>query len=168
MIRHEFHASDAQLGCPRHRLRLLLLFFGIPIAAWADAANRNDARRGGDVERRRRCGAATSFLQLLLARIGTGVGEAGGSPPSHSLIADYFAPARRGTALSLYAMAVPIGGMLGAFLGGWCSQIYGWRVAFLLVGLPGVAIALLVWLTVAEPTRPARARGRRRLRRASL
>ena len=158
-IRHEFHASDAQLGVLGGiAFAFFYSFFGIPIAAWADRSSRRNVLALAVATwsvMTALCGAATNFLQLLLARIGTGVGEAGGSPPSHSLIADYFAPARRGTALSLYAMAVPIGGMLGAFLGGWCSQIYGWRVAFLLVGLPGVAIALLVWLTVAEPTRGA-------------
>ncbi|MCC7461742.1 MAG: MFS transporter [Gammaproteobacteria bacterium] len=156
-IRHEFHASDAQLGVLGGiAFAFFYSLFGIPIAAWADRGSRRNVLALAVAcwsVMTALCGAATSFVQLLLARIGTGVGEAGGSPPSHSLIADYFAPGRRATALSLYAMAVPIGGMLGALLGGWSNQLYGWRLAFMLVGLPGVLIALLVWFTVAEPTR---------------
>lgn len=158
-IRAEFHASDAQLGVLGGiAFAFFYSFFGIPIAAWADRSSRRDvlalAVAAWSVMTAL-CGAAGSFVQLLLARIGTGVGEAGGSPPSHSLIADYFAPLRRGTALSLYAMAVPIGAMLGAFLGGWGNELYGWRLTFMLVGLPGVLIALLVRFTVAEPSRGA-------------
>jgi MFS family permease len=158
-IRAEFHASDAQLGVLGGiAFAFFYSFFGIPIAAWADRSSRRDvlalAVAAWSVMTAL-CGAATSFVQLLLARIGTGVGEAGGSPPSHSLIADYFAPARRATALSLYAMAVPVGGMLGAFLGGWGNELYGWRLTFMIVGLPGLLIALLVRLTVREPVRGA-------------
>lgn len=163
-IRQEFHASDAQLGVLGGiAFAFFYSFFGIPIATWADRSSRRDVLALAVAVwsvMTALCGAAGSFLQLLLARIGTGVGEAGGSPPSHSLIADYFAPARRATALSLYAMAVPVGAMLGVFLGGWGNELYGWRLTFMLVGLPGVLIALLVRLTVAEPTRSAGAGGR--------
>ncbi|MFO1401900.1 MAG: MFS transporter [Steroidobacteraceae bacterium] len=158
-LRQEFHASDAQLGVLGGiAFAFFYSFFGIPIAAWADRSSRRDVLALAVAMwsvMTALCGAATSFVQLLLARVGTGVGEAGGSPPSHSLIADYFAPGRRATALSLYAMAVPVGGMLGAFLGGWGNELYGWRLTFMIVGLPGLLIALLVRLTVAEPARGA-------------
>jgi len=99
------------------------------------------------------CGLATSFPLLLAARVGTAVGEAGGTPPSHSLISDYFPLSTRATALSLYALGVPLGSMLGSLLGGWGNELYGWRNAFMLVGAPGVLVALLVVLTIKEPAR---------------
>src|SRR5207237_5707350 len=83
----------------------------------------------------------------------TAVGEAGGSPPSHSLISDYFPTLRRGTAFSIFALAVPIGTSLGAAIGGWGNQHLGWRATFMLVGLPGLLLALLVRFTVMEPPR---------------
>ena len=158
-IRHEFHASDTQLGLLGGiAFAFFYSVFGIPIAAWADRSSRRDVLAlavGLWSVMTALCGAAGSFIMLLFARVGTAVGEAGGSPPSHSLIADYFVPGRRGTALSVFAVAVPIGGMLGALLGGWGNEFYGWRATFLLVGLPGVLIALLVRFTVKEPMRGA-------------
>jgi MFS family permease len=158
-IRHEFGASDAELGLLGGiAFAFFYSVFGIPIAAWADRGNRRNVLAlavGVWSVMTALCGSAGSFLTLLLARVGTAVGEAGGSPPSHSLIADYFTPGQRGTALSVFAVAVPIGGMLGAFLGGWGNELHGWRATFMLVGLPGVLIALLVRFTVAEPTRGA-------------
>jgi len=99
------------------------------------------------------CGLATNFWFLLLARIGTAVGEAGGTPPSQSLISDYFPLKERGTALALYALGVPFGAMLGSGLGGWSNQLFGWRLTFILIGAPGLLVALLVRLTVREPQR---------------
>jgi predicted MFS family arabinose efflux permease len=156
-IRHEFQASDSQLGL-LGGLAFAFFYstFGIPIAAWADRSNRRSVLAlsvGLWSVMTALCGAAGSFFWLLLARVGTAVGEAGGTPPSHSLIADYFRPNQRGTALAVFAVAIPIGGMLGAFFGGWGNQYFGWRATFVLVGLPGVLVALLVRLTVAEPTR---------------
>ena len=86
-------------------------------------------------------------------RVGVGVGEAGCSPPSHSLISDYFEPRRRATALSIYAFGIPLGAMIGSVAGGWLAKTYGWRVAFMAVGRPGVILALLVKLLVKEPPR---------------
>ena len=99
------------------------------------------------------CGLATSFVWLLLARIGVGVGEAGASPPSHSLISDYFPFEKRATALSIYALGIPFGSMIGNFVGGWGAEELGWRTTFVLVGLPGIAIALLILCTLREPPR---------------
>jgi MFS family permease len=89
----------------------------------------------------------------LLARIGVGVGEAGGSPPSHSIISDYYPAKERGRAMSLYSMGVYIGILVGYGVGGWINQHYGWRVAFFAVGVPGLLIALLVKFTIREPLR---------------
>ena len=87
------------------------------------------------------CGFAGGFVQLLAMRVGVGVGEAGCSPPAHSLISDYYEPRRRASALSVYAFGIPLGAMIGAVAGGWLAKTYGWRVAFMVVGAPGVIMA---------------------------
>ncbi len=99
------------------------------------------------------CGLAWSYLSLFFGRAFTAVGEAGGTPPSHALIADYFSPAKRATALAAFAMAVPIGAALGNYGSGWFNEWYGWRATFILLGAPGLVVALLIWLTVKEPPR---------------
>lgn len=99
------------------------------------------------------CGTAQNFTQILLYRMGVGFGEAGGSPPSYSMISDYFPAAQRGTALAIYSLGVPIGSMLGAFAGGKLALAYGWRTAFFIVGAPGVILGVLMLLLVREPKR---------------
>jgi len=99
------------------------------------------------------CGTAANFTQILLFRMGVGFGEAGGSPPSYSLISDYFPASKRGTALAVYSLGVPAGSMIGAFAGGLLAQAYGWRTAFLLVGAPGILLAVAMLLLVREPKR---------------
>ena len=99
------------------------------------------------------CGLAWSSWSLLFGRAFTAIGEAGGTPPSHALISDYFAPSKRATALATYAMAVPIGMAVGNYGSGWFNEWYGWRTTFVLLGLPGLLVALLIWLTVKEPPR---------------
>lgn len=99
------------------------------------------------------CGLVTSFVQLLLARIGVAVGEAGGSPPAHSLISDYFPPESRATALSIYSLGIPIGTMFGLVAGGWINQFFGWKLAFMVVGIPGILLAIIFRLSVREPKR---------------
>ena len=99
------------------------------------------------------CGTAQNFAQILLFRMGVGFGEAGGSPPSYSLISDYFPAERRGTGLAIYSLGVPIGSMLGAFAGGKLALAYGWRTAFFIVGAPGIILAVLMLLLVREPKR---------------
>jgi len=101
------------------------------------------------------CGAAQTFAQLMLARIGVGIGEAGCNPSAHSLIADYFPFNKRAFALSAYSTGVPIGSLLGLALGGWVGEAYGWRTAFMAVGLPGLLLAILVKLMLKEPPRGA-------------
>lgn len=98
-------------------------------------------------------GLARGFTDLALARIGVGIGEAGATPPAHSLIADYFPPEKRATAFAVYASGIYVGVGLGFWIGGWINDNYGWRMAFFVVGLPGVLMALLVRFTVREPPR---------------
>src|SRR5882724_5678841 len=156
-IRHEFGATDTQLGLLGGlAFALFYATLGVPIAALADRTSRRNviavcAALWSIMTAL--CGAAGSFTTLLTARIGTAVGEAGGTPPSHALISDYFALDKRATALSIFALGVPLGGMLGNFLGGWGNELFGWRYAFVLTGLPGVAVALLIRFTVREPKR---------------
>ena len=100
-------------------------------------------------------GLSQSFTHLALARIGVGVGEAALSPPAHSLLADYFPVSRRSTALGVYAMGIHIGVLIGLVAGGWLEELWGWRAAFMVVGLPGLALALIVRFTVREPVRGA-------------
>ena len=99
------------------------------------------------------CGAATSYLGLLAARVGVGIGEAGCSPPAHSLVSDYFYKEERATALGIYSLGGPFGSLFGILLGGWLTTTLGWRWAFIAVGLPGILLAIIVKLTLKEPVR---------------
>ena len=156
-IKREFGASDFQLGMLTGLpFALFYSFMGIPIAAWADRSSRRNVLAlavGAWSAMTALCGMAVNFAMLFASRVGTAIGEAGGSPPSHSLISDYFPKIRRGTAFSIFALAVPVGTSLGAAVGGWGNQHLGWRLTFILVGLPGLLLALLVRLTVIEPPR---------------
>jgi predicted MFS family arabinose efflux permease len=99
------------------------------------------------------CGAATSFTQLFLFRVGVGFGEAGVSPPSTSLIGDYFPPHRRGFALTIMRLGAPVGAAFGSFFGAWVGLHYGWRVAMVAISVPGLVVALLFRLILREPPR---------------
>jgi len=99
------------------------------------------------------CGVAPNFPTMLAMRVGVGIGEAGCSPPAHSLISDYYEPQRRASALSVYAFGIPVGAMLGAIFGGLIAQYLNWRMAFFIVGLPGVLVAIALKLVVKEPPR---------------
>ena len=105
------------------------------------------------------CGLAQSFAQLFLARVGVGIGEAGGVAPAHSLIADVFPPAERARALALYALAVPLGSALGIVAGGYLATVGNWRLALAVVGGAGLLFAPLVLATLPEPPRPAAGSG---------
>jgi MFS family permease len=156
-IKQEFGASDFALGTLSGLpFAIFYSILGIPIAAWADRWNRRNvlaiaiAVWSGMTAV---FGLAVNFAMLFAARVGTAIGEAGGSPPSHSLISDYFPKLERGTAFSIYALAVPVGSAMAAAYGGWGNQHLGWRLTFVTIGLPGILFALLVRFTVIEPPR---------------
>ena len=156
-IRKDLGFSDTQMGMLGGlSFALFYTTFGIPVAWMCDRYRRvtimaaacsiwSLATAG--------CGLAKGFVQMALLRMTVGIGEAGGSPPSYSLISDYFPAKERGTGLALYSLGVPIGSMLGAALGAGVAAEYGWRMAFFVVGLPGVVLALLMLLIVREPKR---------------
>jgi MFS family permease len=98
-------------------------------------------------------GVVQNYAQLLIARIGVGVGEAGGSPPSHSIISDIFPPQSRASAIAFYSTGVNLGILFGFLFGGWLNEFFGWRVAFMVVGVPGILLAILVRVTLREPIR---------------
>ncbi len=156
-IKHDLALNDTQLGLLGGlAFAIFYTTMGIPIAALADRWSRVKILSISIViwsAMTAACGMASNFIMLLLARIGVGVGEAGASPPSHSLISDYFPIETRATALSIYALGIPFGSMIGNFVGGWGADELGWRATFFLVGVPGIFVALLVWLTLREPPR---------------
>jgi predicted MFS family arabinose efflux permease len=128
---------------------------GLPLAYLADRTNRRTMvalALGAWSVMTSCCGIAQNYLQLLLARVGVGVGEAGGTPPSTSLLSDYFPWRRRAFALSVYSIGASVGSMLGTSAG-YVSDAWGWRAAFLVLGLPGVLVALLIAATIREPER---------------
>jgi MFS family permease len=154
-IKAEFGASDKQMGLlTGFAFAVFYTVAGIPVARLADVWVRRSVIAIGLAlwsGMTALTGFSRSFLELALVRIGVGIGEAGGTPPSHALISDYFPPKRRATALGIFSLGVPIGTMVGYSLGGWLGDQFGWRAAFLWMGLPGLALALLVRLTVREP-----------------
>jgi len=156
-IKTDLGLSDTQIGALSGlAFGIFYATLGIPIARLADRHSRVSiisiclAIWSGMTAL---SGLAHNYWQLLVARIGVGIGEAGGSPPSHSLLADYFAANERSTALGIYAMGIPVGILFGNLAGGWINEFFGWRNAFLVVGIPGVLLAILVRLTVREPPR---------------
>lgn len=156
-IRREFGLSDFQLGIMGGAA--FALFYGgigIPLARLAERISRVGIVAAATAlwsAMTMLSGLAGSYAQLLLARMGVGIGEAGFTPPVVSMIADRFAPERRATVFSLIAVGVSVGGAVGALGGGAITQAYGWRMAFLAMGAPGLALALLLVLTIAEPAR---------------
>ena len=158
-IKKELHLSDTQLGLlSGFTFAIFYVALGIPIARFADKGNRKNtvAASLGLWSLMTACsGLARNFTQLLLARIGVGVGEAGGSPPAHAMISDYFPPEKRSTALSVYSAGIYFGILIGFLTGGYLNQHLGWRTAFFAVGIPGIVFSLLVYATVKEPKRGA-------------
>ena len=156
-IKEDLGVSDTAMGfLGGIAFAIFYTFLGIPIARMADTGSRLNvltislALWSGATAL---CGFALNFMQLLAARIGVAVGEAGGSPPSHSMISDMFPPEKRATALAIYALGIPIGTMLGNLGGGWINEAFDWRTAFVVVGLPGVFLAVVLRLTLREPPR---------------
>ena len=156
-IQNELHIRDDLMGLVGGlAFSLFYSTMGIPIARLADRWSRVNVLVLSIAVwsvATATCGAAIGFATLFLARAATATGEAGGSPPSHSLISDYFPLSNRATALAVYAMSVPFGTALGNFTAGNANVLFGWRWTFVIIGLPGVLVALLVWLTVREPPR---------------
>ena len=183
-IKESFGVEDWQMGLlGGPAFAILYTFVGIPIARFSEKHHRVWIIAGSVFLWSLMtvlCGFATSFIALFIFRIGVSIGEAGCSPPANSLIADYFVPAERSTAVSVYALGIPLGGMvayvfggyivgsldgpiIGALLASWnwtwavnaldWQNIEGWRVAFAVVGVPGLIVAAIVKLTIAEPPR---------------
>ena len=156
-IKVDLQLSDTQLGLLTGvAFAIFYSVLGIPIARWADRGDRikiiglTTALWSGAVAL---CGLAGSFFQLLLIRIGVAIGEAGCIPPAHSLIADFFTRAERPRAIAIYKLGWPLSVVIGYFVAGWLNELYGWRVTFMFLGIPGLAVALLAWLTLQEPRR---------------
>jgi MFS family permease len=156
-IKAELKIGDKEFGAlAGTAFAFLYTFMGIPIARLAERRNRpiimstSLAIWSGFTAL---CGLATGFWQFALARVGVGIGEAGGTPPAHSLITDYTPKEKRASALAFYSMGVPLGTLVGLIFGGLIADLYGWRTAFYVAGLPGLALAVITWLTLKE-TRP--------------
>ena len=158
-VQADLGLSDSQLGIlGGFAFAVLYTTLGIPFARLSDRYNRVTiisialASWSGFTAL---CGTAQNFTQLALARVGVGIGEAGGSPPSHSLISDFYPKEKRAGALAVYALGIPVGVTLAYLGGGWVLQNFDWRTTFLALGIPGVLFALLLKLTVREPKRGA-------------
>lgn len=156
-IKEEFDLTDKALGfLGGFAFAVFYATLGIPLALLADRTNRRNIIAGAVAVWSVMtvvCGLAANYTQLVVARIGVGVGEAGSSPQSHSMIADMYAPHERSRAMAVYTLGVPIGVMMGFLIGGYVSTYWGWRTAFFVAGFPGLLLGLLVWLTVREPQR---------------
>lgn len=156
-IARDLDLSDTQIGLMTGlAFALFYTVLGIPIARFADRTTTNRPKLIAVAlalwsAMTALCGLAQNFWQLLLARIGVGVGEAGCTPPAHSLISDMVPPERRSSALAFYSLGIPVGTLLGMIIGGTLADLVGWREAFLIVGLPGVAMALVVWFVLKDP-----------------
>jgi predicted MFS family arabinose efflux permease len=155
-IKQDLNLSDTQLGLLTGiAFALFYATLGVPIARWADRGNRVNiaacsiALWAGTVMA---CLFVTTYVQLLIARAAAAVGEAGGKPPTYSLVGDYFpGPAERVRAMSIYWLSSPLAGVASFVVGGWMYARYGWRMTFFLAGLPGLVVAILVKLTIKEP-----------------
>ncbi len=160
-IKGELGLSDTQLGLlAGPAFAVFYAVLGIPIARYADNAKTNRvwlisiclAVWSGMTAI---CGFAQNFAQLALARIGVGVGEAGCTPAAHSLIADSVPPEKRSSAIAFFGLGIPIGGLLGLIIGGVVNDQYGWRIALMLVGTPGLLLAFVLPLLIRDPRRCA-------------
>lgn len=156
-IKAELGLSNTQLGL-MGGLAFALFYSGlaIPIAWLADRRNRVKIIAGSVALWSiftAACGLAQNFWQLFLARMGVGIGEAGGVAPSYALISDLYPREKRGRAFAFFSLGIPIGSALGILFGGWIASQLDWRSAFLIVGLAGLPVALLVRFCIREPER---------------
>lgn len=158
-ISRELGLSDTQIGLMTGiAFALFYTGLGIPIARYCDRPTTSRVKVIAVClaiwsAMTALCGAAQNFAQMFLARIGVGIGEAGGTPPAHSLISQLAPPEKRASALAFYQLGPPIGGMIGLILGGYLADTIGWRWAFVLVGAPGVLLALVVYMVLRDPRR---------------
>jgi predicted MFS family arabinose efflux permease len=156
-IKHDLNLSDTQLGfLSGLAFAVFYSTLGIPLAMWADRHGRKNVILLAIAVWSAMtvlCGVAANFVQLALARMGVSIGEAGSSPPSNSMIADLYPPERRATAMAIFSLGINIGILGGFLIGGWVNQLYGWRVAFYVVGAPGLILAAIGWFTLREPPR---------------
>ncbi len=156
-MKADLGASDGQMGMLTGvAFAIVYATLGIPIARWADRGVRRSIIAGGVAVwsvATALTGAGRSYTEVLLARFGVGAGESAAGPPGHALLSDYFPLSQRGRALAIYSAGGSAGMMLGMWLGGQLGDLYGWRTAFVIVGLPGLALAVVVRLTVREPIR---------------
>ncbi|MBA3880725.1 MAG: MFS transporter [Sphingobium sp.] len=156
-IKADLQLNDTQLGLLSGlAFAVFYATLGIPVAWLADRTSRRDIIAVALTlwsAMTALCGTAANFAQLLIYRIGVGVGEAGSSPPSHSIIADLYPPEKRAGAMGIYSTGVVLGGGFGAIIGGLIAEAYGWRWAMAAVGLPGILLAVFVRLVMVEPRR---------------
>jgi MFS family permease len=156
-IKHDLHLSDTALGMLSGlAFASVYSVAGLFIARWADIGVRRSIIALGLTVwsvMTAASGLAANILQLTAARFGVALGESACSPPASSLISDYFPPHRRATAFAIYGAGISLGMGLGLVVGGWANEFYGWRVAFMVAGIPGLVLALVVRLTVREPVR---------------
>lgn len=156
-IKADLGLSDTQLGMLTGlSFALVYCIAGIPVARLADLTSRKAvitvslALWSGFTAL---CGLTNNFIQLLFARLGVGLGEAGGSPPAHAMLSDLYEKEKRGRALAVYSSGLYIGTLCGYWLGGWLSDAMTWREAFFVVGIPGVLFSFVLWFSVREPER---------------
>jgi MFS family permease len=156
-IRLELKLTDTGVGILTGvSLALFYVTMGIPLSWIADRYNRRNLLAISITvwsAMTTFCGLSTNYIQLLLARIGVGIGEAGGTPACNAIVSDYFPAARRPMAMTIFALGAPIGAWIGADMAGYVANRYGWHAAFLVLGIPGILLAALIMLTIKEPRR---------------
>lgn len=160
-IKRDLSLSDAQLGAMTGlAFALFYSVLGIPLARYADKAGTDRPKLMAVCAvlwsgMTALCGTAGNFLQMMLFRIGVGIGEAGCSPAAHSLISDVFPKEKRARAMGIYSLGIPLGKLVGMMIGGIVAHAWGWRAAFLLVGAPGVLLGIVAWFTLRDPRKDA-------------
>lgn len=161
-IKRDLHLSDWQLGSLTGlSFALFYASLALPIARLAERGDRVKIIAASAITWSLftgLCGIAQNFMQLFMARVAVGVGEAGCTPASHSLITDYTARDRRASAMATFSLGIPVGSLMGMIIGGLVADSFGWRSAFLIVGLPGVVLGLIAFCTLPEPRRKERVR----------
>lgn len=156
-IKQEFQVSDTAMGMLGGlTFALFYSVLAIPFGRYADRTNRRNFVAyccAAWSAMTALCGMVTGFWTLAFARIGVAIGEAGGTAPSLSMVADHYPPEQRGRAMGVYWLGPQLGILFGLTLGGWIAQHHGWRSAFVWMAIPGIVLAVLLRLTGQEPAR---------------